>query len=159
MELTCNVTINAQLNKGVNTGFILFGLNKIVDKNIYEIALTSMAPQLLDSKHWRSNIRVRFKLIFFSETPQLNYPITWKYFLFQYWLPYSVLTHLSVLVGIHSIYTKKRFILRGTRSVSLAKSKFKLNKNKCVDTKKCPGFNKIAAFVCVNKKINKLCGS
>lgn len=51
MELTCNVTINAQLNKGVNTGFILFGLNKIVDKNIYEIALTSMAPQLLDSKH------------------------------------------------------------------------------------------------------------
>ena len=23
-------------------------------------------------------------------------------------------------------------------------------------TQKCPGFNKIAAFVCVNKKINKL---
>lgn len=52
MELTSNVTINAQLNKGVNTGFILFGLNKIVDKNIsVKIALTSMAPQLLNSKH------------------------------------------------------------------------------------------------------------
>lgn len=109
------------------------GLTKLLIRTCKKNALTSMAPQLLENiDEYQSKIRIN---IFFSPTRQLNYPTTWKYSLFQYWLPYSVLTHLPVLERMLPICIKKRFVLRETRNVSLAKRKFKYNNNKRVNKK------------------------